>query len=147
MLEEIMHYTQIADQKLIDIFQNQKNISPKAHALFCHVLNAQHIWSHRILKQQPKYGVWESYEVERFAEISSTNFKLFDQILKSAPLDEEITYTTSNGDQYTGITKDLLFHAFNHSTYHRGQIATLFKADGITPPVTDYVILKRNHQL
>lgn len=147
MLEEIMHYTQIADQKLIDIFQSQENISPKAQSLFCHILNAQHIWGHRILKQQPKYAVWEHYEIEHFAEISKVNFKLFDQILKNVPLDEEISYATANGDKYTGIVKDILFHAFNHSTYHRAQIATLLKADGITPPVTDFIILKRNQQL
>ncbi|WP_379084396.1 DinB family protein [Pedobacter sp. UC225_65] len=50
-------------------------------------------------------------------------------------------------NQYTGIVKDILFHVFNHSTYHRAQIATLFKESGITPPVTDFIILKRNQQL
>ncbi len=147
MLEEIMHYTQTADGKLIAIFQREENISPKAHALFCHVLNAQHVWACRILGRQPKYTVWENYEVGLFTEISKENFELLDQVLQTIPIDREISYATFAGDQYTGIVKDILFHVFNHSTYHRAQIATLFKESGITPPVTDFIILKRNQQL
>lgn len=147
MLAELMHYTQVADQKLIDIFQDQKPVPAKAIILFCHVLNAQHIWAHRLLGKQPTYAVWESYDASLFAEISKANFELFGQVFDRMPMDQEITYTTSNGTQFTDVVKDILFHAINHSTYHRAQIATLFKEAGITPPVTDYIILKRNQQL
>ena len=147
MLAEALHYTQVADQQLIAIFQDQKNISLKAQTLFCHVLNAQHIWANRILGRPAKYGVWDTYGIELFPEISSANAELFDQILENSALEEEISYTTSNGQHYTGVIKDILFHVFNHSTYHRGQIATLLKAGEITPPITDYIILKRKGQL
>ncbi|MBB2146878.1 damage-inducible protein DinB [Pedobacter sp. LMG 31464] len=147
MLEESIQYTKIADSKLIEIFKQHQEISPKAIALFNHVLNAQHIWANRILGLLPKYQVWETYGTEMFEQISDENFELLTQIIKNIPLDKEITYTNSLGDQYTSLAKDILFHVVNHSTYHRGQIASLFKLDGITPPVTDYIMLKRDHQL
>ncbi|WP_169306908.1 DinB family protein [Pedobacter polaris] len=147
MLEESINYTKIADGKLISIFKQHPEVSPKAIALFCHVLNAQHIWANRILGLAPKYQVWQTYGVELFEQISAENFKLLAQIFTTIPLDKEITYTNSIGDQYKSLAKDILFHVVNHSTYHRAQIATMFKLDGITPPVTDYVILKRDHQL
>ncbi len=147
MLAELMHYTQVADQRLIAIFQSEAAVPAKAVSLFCHVLNAQHIWANRLLGHQPKYGVWENYETALFAEISKNNFELFDQVFQTIPMDKQVTYTTSNGAQFTDVAKDILFHAINHSTYHRAQIATLFKAEGLTPPITDYIILKRNHQL
>lgn len=146
MLREILHYTQVADKKLIEIFQSNQNISLKAISLFSHVLNAQHIWANRILNQQPKFGVWDEIEVILFAEISEENFSLFYKIFDTIPLDEEITYKNSKGE-YTNLVQDILFHVANHSTYHRAQIATLLKSSGIHPPVTDYIMLKRDYQL
>lgn len=147
MLAESIHYTEVADGKLIAIFQLHEPISPKAIALFSHVLNAQHIWANRILGLTPSYKVWDEHEVGQFEEISKTNFKLLADILKQISLTKELSYVNSKGDQFTSSVQDILFHVVNHSTYHRAQIATLFKADGITPPVTDYIMLKRDYQL
>jgi len=146
MLREILHYTQVADKKLIGIFQSEQDISLKAISLFSHVLNAQHIWANRILNQQPKFGVWDEIGLSLFAEISEENFNLFETILDTIPLDEEVTYKNSKGE-FTNLVQDILFHVANHSTYHRAQIATLIKGSGIHPPVTDYIMLKREHQL
>ncbi|MBC6112539.1 DinB family protein [Pedobacter fastidiosus] len=146
MLKEIMHYTQVADGKLIEIFQKEQDISPKVISLFSHVLNAQHVWANRILGLQAKLGVWENIEVEHFSEISKQNFKLLGEIFDTMSMDKEITYKNSTGE-YTNTVKDILFHAFNHSTYHRAQIAAMLKLDGIHPPVTDYIMLKRDQQL
>jgi len=33
---------------------------------------------------------------------------------------------------------ELVQHALNHSTYHRGQVALLIRRLGHAPPVTDY---------
>jgi uncharacterized damage-inducible protein DinB len=33
---------------------------------------------------------------------------------------------------------ELIHHALNHSTYHRGQVALLLRQLGHTPPFTDY---------
>ncbi len=141
-----MHYTQVADGKLIEIFQHEKSISPKAISLFSHVLNAQHVWANRILGEPVALGVWENSSADRFAEIAADNFKLLGKILDTVSLEKEITYKNSTGI-YTNTVKDILFHIFNHSTYHRAQIASLFKLDGIHPPVTDFIMLKRDHQL
>lgn len=145
MLAESLHYTQVADRKLIEIFK-QNNIPEKAISLFNHVLSAQHIWANRILGRPSKYQVWESLSVDLFESISKENFESITEIIKNYPLDKEITYTNSKGT-FTGIVKDILFHIVNHSTYHRAQIATIFKLEGIEPPITDYIILKREHQL
>jgi uncharacterized damage-inducible protein DinB len=40
------------------------------------------------------------------------------------------------GAEYT--LADLLHHAFNHSTYHRGQVALLLRQLGVAPPATDF---------
>ncbi|PWS27366.1 damage-inducible protein DinB [Pedobacter yonginense] len=146
MFREILQYTKVADGKLIEIFQQNQRVSAKAISLFSHVLNAQHVWAHRILDRPVQQGVWENLEVGCFEKIAQENFNLFAEILNTISMDEEITYKNATGE-YTNTVQDILFHVFNHSTYHRGQIASLLKLDEIFPPVTDYIILKREHQL
>jgi uncharacterized damage-inducible protein DinB len=143
--EEIIKYTELADQRIIEIFKFAEVEMPAAEQLFSHMLNAQHIWAYRIAGQKPKYGVWDIHLKEKFEILSLENFKLIHELLNNHPLDQRILYSNSRGDQYENRIDEILFHLFNHSTYHRGQVVTLLKRAGFTPPVTDYIMLKRDH--
>ncbi len=147
MLIEMMNYTQVADNRIIEVFEKNERIPAKAISLFNHVLNAQHIWASRILGTASLYAVWQEHSPEAFSNVSAVNFKLFSAIFENVELTQEITYAKSNGDIFSNLVNDILFHVINHSTYHRGQIASLFKLNGIEPPVTDYIILKREMHL
>lgn len=143
--EEIIKYTEFTDQRIIEIFKHAKIEMPDAERLFSHVLNAQHIWAYRISGQKPQYGVWDIHPREKFESLSLENFELIKEALKNHSLDQRILYSNSRGDQYENRVDEILFHLFNHSTYHRGQVVTLLKKAGFTPPVTDYIMLKRDH--
>lgn len=142
-----MTYTQVADAKIISLFQEADVVPSKAIALFNHVLNAQHIWACRILSIPPEYGVWQEHHPREYEQISALNFKLLAQVLQEVDLDLEVTYVNSSGERFVNQVKSILLHVFNHSTYHRAQIASLFSAAGIQPPVTDYILLKRDGEL
>ena len=146
MLVEMMKYTQWADAQIIEVFQRNSPIPAKAHSLFNHVLNAQHIWASRILDRASLYAVWEEHSSEALSSVSTGNFELFQYIMEYIALTNEITYTNSNGERYTNTVMDILIHVFNHSTYHRGQIASMLKVNEIQPPTTDYIQLKREIQ-
>ncbi|TCD21040.1 damage-inducible protein DinB [Pedobacter psychrodurus] len=145
--EEIINYTELADQRIIEIFKIATIEMPDAERLFSHVLNAQHIWAQRISGKKPLYGVWDLHAKEKFESIAADNFKSIREALKNTALDKRILYTTTQGVQYENRLDEILFHLFNHSTYHRGQVVTLLKKEGFTPPVTDYIMLKRDHLL
>eukprot|EP01012_Entosiphon_sulcatum_P049903 TRINITY_DN68632_c0_g1_i1.p1 TRINITY_DN68632_c0_g1~~TRINITY_DN68632_c0_g1_i1.p1 ORF type:complete len:149 (-),score=9.49 TRINITY_DN68632_c0_g1_i1:253-699(-) len=145
--EEIISYTELADGRVIEIFKQATIELPDAERLFSHVLNAQHIWAQRISGMRPLYGVWDTHPKEDFEGLSLENFKLIRETLNNHPLDKRILYTNTRGDQYENRIDEILFHLFNHSTYHRGQVVTLLKKAGFTPPVTDYIMLKRDHLL
>jgi uncharacterized damage-inducible protein DinB len=145
--EEIINYTELADSRIIAIFKLAIIELPDAERLFSHVLNAQHIWAQRISDKKPLYGVWDVHPKENFESISVENFKLIREVLKDTPLDKRILYTTTQGVHYENRLDEILFHLFNHSTYHRGQVVTLLKKEGFMPPVTDYIMLKRDHLL
>ncbi|WP_431292813.1 DinB family protein [Pedobacter sp. P26] len=145
--EEIINYTELADARIIEIFKLAIIELPDAVRLFSHILNAQHIWAQRISSKKPLYGVWDIHPKENFESLSLENFKLIREALNNHPLDKCILYSNSRGDQYENRIDEILFHLFNHSTYHRGQVVALLKKAGFTPPVTDYIMLKRDHLL
>ncbi|QPH38809.1 DinB family protein [Pedobacter endophyticus] len=145
--EEITNYTELADGQIIKIFKQATVQLPGAERLFSHILNAQHIWAYRISGEEPLYGVWDIHQKESFEQISIDNFKRIRNILKAGSLEKQITYSNSRNVQFENQIDQILFHLFNHSTYHRGQVVTLLKKEGFEPPVTDYIILKRDHLL
>jgi uncharacterized damage-inducible protein DinB len=87
--------------------------------------------------------VWELHSVQEFQNIDKVNYEQTLEILDKFDLNETIHYSNSKGQAFSNSIRDILFHVINHSTYHRGQIATDFKHSGIEPLATDYIFYKR----
>jgi uncharacterized damage-inducible protein DinB len=51
-----------------------------------------------------------------------------------------VTFTSLEGHEHAHRVEDMLQHVLNHSTYHRGQAATLLRQLGAVAPETDYVV-------
>lgn len=141
-LSDLLRYTEVADQRVLESFRS--GVPPeKALALFCHVLDAQHIWASRILGSEILYSPHQLHPVESLAEISKDNLKLLRQILGDVSPEQPVYYSNFAGEKFTSLAGDILFHVVNHSTYHRAQIASELRRNGIEPPVTDFILLKR----
>ena len=78
-------------------------------------------------------------------KINEVNFQNSIRIIDSFNLEERISYFNSKGEEFINTIRDMLFHVVNHSTYHRGQIATDSKLHGLAPLVTDYIFYKRDN--
>ena len=144
LFKELFAYNHHFNQKLADIFiDNPNKTSEKSVKIFNHILNAHHIWNHRIQGKQPAFSVWELHSTDKLKYIDKTNYKQTLSILDTADLYETINYTITNGQPFSNRVRDILFHTINHSTYHRGQIATEFRQYGLEPLITDYVFYKR----
>lgn len=76
MFESLLKYTAYADQKIIQVFERNQNCGDRAVLLFSHVLNAQHVWIKRILKEEEMYGVWEIHIPQKFQSIHLNNIQL-----------------------------------------------------------------------
>jgi len=143
-LKELFEYNHHFNQKLGDIFNdNPDKTSEKAVKLYSHILNAHKVWNNRMDPKQRAFGIWEIHPVQNFKNIDKMNQKHSLLILDTFNLDETVSYVTSNGQAFSNSIRDLLFHVINHSTYHRGQIATEFRQRGIDPLATDYILYKR----
>lgn len=147
MIEEFINYTKLADNKVIDAFSSSDQELTDAERLFSHVLNAQHIWVKRIAGATPTFGIWQEHKRSNFSIISSENFEMMDSCLQNIPLETLAVYHDSKGNEYKHAVSTMFMQMLNHSTYHRGQIVSMLKVAGITPPATDYILFKRNNLL
>ena len=141
--KELFEYNHHFNQKLYEVFNDSPDkTSEKAVKLFNHILNAHQIWNNRIFPQQATFGVWELHVLQDLKNIDQTNYEQSLQILDKLNLNEVINYSNSKGQTFSNSRHDILFHVINHSTYHRGQIATEFRQHGLEPLVTDYSFYK-----
>lgn len=142
--KELLEYNHHFNQKLGDIFSAHPNkTSEKAIQLYSHILNAHQIWNNRIDPKQQAFTVWEIHPIQSSKHIDKMNFEHSLLILDSLDLNEIIHYTNSKGQPFRNSIRDMLFHVINHSTYHRGQIASDFRLSGLEPLITDYIFYKR----
>lgn len=142
--DEAFNYTYHFNDKVLNsLIVQHVNIPEKALLLINHTLNAHEIWNHRIMQQPVETNVWEVRPIDRLKTINENNLLMSKDIILNFDLEKIISYTNSSGNSYTNSVKDVLFHIINHSTYHRGQIATDCKLNGMTPLVTDYIFYKR----
>ncbi len=140
LLQYSHHYNQ---QMAATMAANPDKVSEKAARLLCHITNAQQIWNVRINETPPGVGVWEVYDISEIAGRDKKNFEASCAIVNSDDLDRVVAYVNSQGGAFSNTVRDILFHAINHSTYHRAQIATELKQAGLPPPITDYIFYKR----
>jgi uncharacterized damage-inducible protein DinB len=142
--KELFEYNNHFNQKLADVFsESPDKTSEKAIKLFNHLLNAHQIWNNRIQPKQTPFGVWELNAVQDLKNIDASNYEQTLFILDNFDLNTPIKYTNSKGDTFSNSIQDIYFHVINHSTHHRGQIASEFRQYGLNPLVTDYIFYKR----
>ena len=142
--KELLEYNHHFNQKLGDIFNEHPNkTSEKAIQLYSHILNAHQIWNNRIDPKQKTFAVWDIHPVQHCKHIDRMNHEHSSLILDRFDLNETIHYANTKGQLFSNSIRDMLFHVINHSTYHRGQIATDFRKNGLEPLMTDYIFYKR----
>lgn len=140
MFEYTFHFNEMVINALLS---SEVTLPEKSLKLINHTINAHEIWNHRIEEKPCVTTVWAMRDLTELKQINKNNYNTSIEILESYDFSKALSYKNSKGDKYTNTVKDILFHIVNHSTYHRGQIATDCKEHGITPLVTDYIFYKR----
>lgn len=142
-LIDLFEYTYHFNREMIKIIsENITKVDEKTVSLINHTLNAQQIWNSRILSEK-SFEVWQINPFESLDGINHQNFLKSIDIIQKSDLDKKIEYQNSRGTNFENSIFEMLFHAINHSTYHRGQINSLLKQNGIEPLLTDYIFYKR----
>lgn len=142
-LIDLFEYTFHFNSEMIRVIaENIGKVDEKIINLINHTLNAQQIWNSRILGEKT-FEVWQINPFEILEEINRRNFEKSIEIVHNFDPDQKISYQNSRGTYFENTVFEMLFQAINHSTYHRGQINSLLKQNGIDPILTDYIFYKR----
>lgn len=144
--QQLFDYNFYCNKKLIETCSGLKEVPGRTADLFSHILNAHHIWNARITGSEPRFGVWEQQEIANWEELHYENQRASFEIITNADpmkMDRRVEYETSDGRAFSNTLQDILFHIINHSTHHRAQIATEFRANKLEPLALDYIFYKR----
>jgi uncharacterized damage-inducible protein DinB len=140
----LFKYSHHCNYSTIELFkQRSEDLPEKAGLLFDHILNAHHIWNHRILDRSIDHLPWDRHSLKDLRDIEDQNYNESINILRNVSIEKLISYTNTKEQDFQNSVGDILFHIVNHSTYHRAQIATELKDAGIPPLVSDYIFYKR----
>jgi uncharacterized damage-inducible protein DinB len=143
---ELLEYNHWADLKVADVILKNNLQQSAANSLFSHIINAEIILLARIKKSK----LFDPFEVRsidenlRLAGEIYTEWKNFIETLPETDFDRIIEYINIKGEQVKAKIRDIFMHMVNHSTYHRGQIASVIRSLNAEPPVTDYITYIRS---
>lgn len=104
---------------------------------FIHVVGAEHVWWQRLNKEESTTwipAIFNGTKEEALALLSTSSAHLasFVKATPESQLSEEIYLRRLNGEENHMKVSEIFAHVFNHSTYHRGQLVTMFRQVGFT---------------
>ena len=144
LFTDIFDYNRVHNRELIVLCMNNEiDVPEKTIQLFCHCLNAHHLWNQKILNQNGRFGVWDFHIINSWNSLDQKNYEETMDIVQSRDLNETIHFKDSKGESYENVLRDILFHVANHHNYHRAQMVTVLKEAGIQSGQTDYIYYKR----
>lgn len=142
-LLDVFQYHFIYNEKLLlEIEEAMDRLPDRSYPLYCHILNAHQIWNARISGGQA-FGVRDIYNFEKAKSVNVKNWSDSKTIIQETDLNSDLHYQNSKGENFVNSIRDILFHIANHTTHHRGQIISDFRASGLEPIMTDYIFYKR----
>ena len=115
-----------------------------------HLWGAQEVWIRRMEGLSPGALPTENFQGSRQEIIdgmlaASHRLKELAEAATEQSLLEVKKYSTLKGGIVTSSLYQVFAHVFNHSTYHRGQLVTMFRQAGVSEiPQTDLIYYYRS---
>lgn len=150
---ELLSYQIWANEKLITFLGNLEHEAfiKEAGSSFSsirdtlvHIIGAEELWLSRWRGEEgrgllnpadfPNYTVLLDRWINHRKEL-----EVFIGTLEEGDLKKKVSYKNIHGVPYSLELWKQLLHVSNHSSYHRGQINTLIRQVGLTPPSFDLI--------
>ena len=135
-------YDAWANNEVLAVIRTNESASTRPLQLLGHIASAERLWLERLTQQPQSVAVWPEFDLDQCAAQIAALAKLWRDYLgqlSSAGLSEKISYQNSRGEPWSSTVEDVLTHVTLHSAYHRGQIASLMRANGQVPASTDFI--------
>lgn len=159
-IRELYGYNRWANHRMLDaaatltaeqLTRDLHSSFPSVQATLAHVLSVEWVWLQRWLGDSPTSipSEWDLSGRDalrrQWAEVERDQ-SAFLHDLTDEDLRRVVSYRNVAGESFTAPLWQLLRHVVNHSTYHRGQVATLFRQLGIGVPATDLGLFYRERE-
>src|SRR3970040_2415074 len=156
-IRELYSFNEWANKKFMEAIQklDEEKYTSEIKSSFssiretiAHIVSAEWIWLQRVMDINPSARPdWYNNPpikvlVEKLNEIESDR-RNFLSGLNDEDFKKMLGYKLLNGKPQQNTLQETLQHVVNHSTYHRGQLATLFRQINETPPSTDLILYYR----
>jgi uncharacterized damage-inducible protein DinB len=157
-VRRLFEYTEWANARIFsvidDLTEEQfartiESSFPSIRATLAHVISAEWIWMRRWTGESPASAPdWASgaprEELHRRLDAVQAERTQLLEALNDDGLAEIVSYRSIRGDAFAYPLGEQMLHVANHSTYHRGQLTTMLRQVGATPPATDWLVFQRS---
>ena len=131
----------LLDKELISSF-------PTIRKTLFHIADAQHIWLQRMTGTS--LTEWPSKTMNPGEAVTAMQNTAMSLAIHAADkgdsfYNEVITFKAMDGTEYRETNGNIIMHVVNHSTFHRGQLITMFRNAGLEGkmPRTDFIAYLR----
>jgi uncharacterized damage-inducible protein DinB len=138
----LFRYDDWANREELRTLRESEN--SQAHRLLAHIIGTEWVWYARLRGEPPREAVWPEISLDGCEQSLDLIGSFWMEFISDADLDATVPYKNSKGEPWTSRIEDILMHVVLHGAYHRGQIATLMRAGGEEPVMTDYIHCVRN---
>ena len=126
--------------------ENLRSSFPSVRDTLAHIMLAEWLWLERWQGRSPGFPSADFPDLAairtRWEKIDG-DLRGFVHKLSAADLDRVVEYKNTKGNAFSNPMRQMLQHVVNHGTYHRGQITTMLRQLGATPPTTDLIAYYR----
>ncbi len=158
VLQQCAAYTIWANQQIFDciaklesekINQNIVSSFPSIQKTILHMWDAEAIWWQRLKLVErltiPSEGFLGNFAVLlKQVNQQSLWWKEWVDNATETQLDHVFAFRNTKREEFKQPVYEMLFHLFNHGTYHRGQLVTMLRQLGVDKiPQTDFVVFRR----
>ncbi|MGH2644340.1 MAG: DinB family protein [Chitinophagaceae bacterium] len=158
LMIDLANYHLWANKRLLDTIQGLpadyltrelQSSFPTLELTLIHLLGAESLWLQRLqMNENPAFDAEKlkgDYNNLASAMMGhNESLVQWVQNQKEPFFEHTIAYYNSKKQYFKQLVYQCLLQVFNHGTYHRGQIVTMFHELGVTKiPATDYIAFKR----
>lgn len=120
---------------------------PSVYKTFIHLMEVENVWLERLQQKEDTPSGWFTGSFEELTGnllAFSKQWKDWVEQNDEAYFSHVFTYRNSLKQEFKQPIYEILLHFFNHQTFHRGQLVTMFRQLGIDKiPPTDFIVFTR----
>ena len=122
---------------------------PSVYKTVLHLMEVENVWWERLqLVENTTLSGWFTGDFDELSKKLlglSQHWHDWIQNTNDVNISHVFAYQNSKKEQFKQPVYEMLLHLFNHQTFHRGQLVTMFRQLGLDKiPPTDFIVFSRS---